>query len=164
LVNYGRDVGESAFHGGPTQRDRTLFRRPFAAAAERVRLLNQTASERRNRPKANEFFTAERLGRGAYESPRPGTLGTKDETASTVTASGWPDDDYLSRCVSRRHDRGSIIFTSQQPAQIASRDGRTALAFLLNSTRSEPRTAPTVPSFLSFRGLVCTFGELRGTV
>ena len=34
---------------------------------------------------------------------------------------------------------GSIIFTSQQPVQTASTDGRTALAFLLNGTRSEPR-------------------------
>ena len=34
---------------------------------------------------------------------------------------------------------GSIIFTSQQPAQTASTDGRTALAFLLNGTRGEPR-------------------------
>ena len=34
---------------------------------------------------------------------------------------------------------GSIIFTSQQPVQTASTDGKTALAFLLNGTRSEPR-------------------------
>ena len=35
---------------------------------------------------------------------------------------------------------GSIIFPSQQQAvQSASMDGRTALAFLLNGTRSEPR-------------------------
>jgi hypothetical protein len=34
---------------------------------------------------------------------------------------------------------GSILFTSQQPVQTASTDGRTALAFLLNGTRSEPR-------------------------
>ena len=32
---------------------------------------------------------------------------------------------------------GSIIFPSQQPVQTASRDGRTALAFLLNGSRSE---------------------------
>jgi hypothetical protein len=31
------------------------------------------------------------------------------------------------------------IFTSQQPVQTASTDGRTALAFLLNGSRSEPR-------------------------
>jgi hypothetical protein len=34
---------------------------------------------------------------------------------------------------------GSIIFPSHQPAQTASIDGKTALAFLLNGTRSEPR-------------------------
>ena len=34
---------------------------------------------------------------------------------------------------------GSIIFTSQQPVQTASTDGKTALAFLLSDTRSEPR-------------------------
>lgn len=34
---------------------------------------------------------------------------------------------------------GSIIFTSQQPVQTASTDGKTALAFLLSGTRSEPR-------------------------
>ena len=34
---------------------------------------------------------------------------------------------------------GSIIFTSQQSVQTASTDGRTALAFLLSGTRSEPR-------------------------
>ena len=34
---------------------------------------------------------------------------------------------------------GSILFTSQQPVQTASTDGKTALAFLLNGTRSEPR-------------------------
>jgi hypothetical protein len=34
---------------------------------------------------------------------------------------------------------GSTIFTSQQPVQTASTVGKTALAFLLNSTRSEPR-------------------------
>ena len=34
---------------------------------------------------------------------------------------------------------GSLIFTGQQPVQTASTDGRTALAFLLNGIRSEPR-------------------------
>jgi hypothetical protein len=34
---------------------------------------------------------------------------------------------------------GSIIFTGQQPVQTTSIDGRTALAFLLNGIRSEPR-------------------------
>ena len=34
---------------------------------------------------------------------------------------------------------GSIIFTSQQPAQTASTDGKTALAFLLGGTGREPR-------------------------
>ena len=34
---------------------------------------------------------------------------------------------------------GSMMFTSQQPVQTASTDGKTALAFLLNGTRSEPR-------------------------
>jgi hypothetical protein len=34
---------------------------------------------------------------------------------------------------------GSIIFTSRQPVQTTSTDGRTALAFFLNGTRSEPR-------------------------
>ena len=34
---------------------------------------------------------------------------------------------------------GSIIFTGQQSVQTASTDGRTALAFLLNGSRSEPR-------------------------
>ena len=34
---------------------------------------------------------------------------------------------------------GSILFTSQQSVQTASTDGRTALAFLLNGTRSGPR-------------------------
>ena len=34
---------------------------------------------------------------------------------------------------------GSTFFTSQQPVQTASTDGKTALAFLLNGTRSEPR-------------------------
>jgi hypothetical protein len=34
---------------------------------------------------------------------------------------------------------GFIIFTNQQPVQTASTDGKTALAFLLNGTRSEPR-------------------------
>ena len=34
---------------------------------------------------------------------------------------------------------GSIIFTSQQPAQTASTDGRTALAFLLDGSPGEPR-------------------------
>jgi hypothetical protein len=33
---------------------------------------------------------------------------------------------------------GSTIFTSQQPVQTASTDGKTALAFLLSGTRSEP--------------------------
>ena len=33
----------------------------------------------------------------------------------------------------------SILFSSQHPVQTASTDGRTALAFLLNGTRSEPR-------------------------
>jgi hypothetical protein len=31
------------------------------------------------------------------------------------------------------------IFTSRQPVQTASTDGKTALAFLLNRTRGEPR-------------------------
>jgi hypothetical protein len=34
---------------------------------------------------------------------------------------------------------GSTIFTSQQPAQTTSIDGKTALAFLLNGIRSETR-------------------------
>jgi hypothetical protein len=34
---------------------------------------------------------------------------------------------------------GSIIFPSQQPVQPTSTDGRTALAFFLNGTRSESR-------------------------
>ena len=34
---------------------------------------------------------------------------------------------------------GSMIFTSQQPVQTASTDGKTALAFLLNGIRSESR-------------------------
>jgi len=34
---------------------------------------------------------------------------------------------------------GSTPFTSQQPVQIASTAGSTALAFLSNGTRSEPR-------------------------
>ena len=34
---------------------------------------------------------------------------------------------------------GSIIFTNQQPMQTASTDGKTALAFFLSGTRSEPR-------------------------
>ena len=34
---------------------------------------------------------------------------------------------------------GSIIFTGQQPVQTALSDGKTALAFLLNGTRTEPR-------------------------
>ena len=34
---------------------------------------------------------------------------------------------------------GSIIFTSQQPVQTASTDSKTALAFLLSGTRSDPR-------------------------
>ena len=34
---------------------------------------------------------------------------------------------------------GSIVFTNQQPMQTASIDGKTALAFLLSGTRSEPR-------------------------
>ena len=34
---------------------------------------------------------------------------------------------------------GSTIFTSQQPVQTASTDGKTALAFILSGTRSEPR-------------------------
>ena len=34
---------------------------------------------------------------------------------------------------------GSIILTSQQPVPTASTDGKTALAFLLSGTRSEPR-------------------------
>jgi hypothetical protein len=34
---------------------------------------------------------------------------------------------------------GSTIFPSQQAEQMASTDGRTALAFLLNGSRSEPR-------------------------
>jgi hypothetical protein len=51
-------------------------------------------------------FSAERLGRGAYEPSRPGTLGTTDETASTVAASSWPDNALLGWCVCRRHDRG----------------------------------------------------------
>ena len=33
----------------------------------------------------------------------------------------------------------SILITSQQPVQTASTDGKAALAFLLNGTRSEPR-------------------------
>ena len=32
-----------------------------------------------------------------------------------------------------------VVFTSQQPAQTASTDGRTALAFLLNGSPGEPR-------------------------
>jgi hypothetical protein len=34
---------------------------------------------------------------------------------------------------------GSTIFASQQPVQTASTDGKAALAFLFNGTRSEPR-------------------------
>ena len=34
---------------------------------------------------------------------------------------------------------GSIIFTSQQPVQTASTDSKTALAFLLSGTRSDPQ-------------------------
>ena len=34
---------------------------------------------------------------------------------------------------------GSTLFTSQQPVQTALTDGKTALAFLLNGTRAEPR-------------------------
>ena len=34
---------------------------------------------------------------------------------------------------------GSIIFSSKQPVQTASTDGRIALAFLLSGTQSEPR-------------------------
>jgi hypothetical protein len=34
---------------------------------------------------------------------------------------------------------GSTIRASQQPMQTASTDGKTALAFFLNGTRSEPR-------------------------
>jgi hypothetical protein len=34
---------------------------------------------------------------------------------------------------------GSMIFTSLQPVPTASTDGKTALAFLLNGSRSEPR-------------------------
>jgi hypothetical protein len=34
---------------------------------------------------------------------------------------------------------GSTFFTSPQPVQTASTDGSTALAFLFNGTRSEPR-------------------------
>ena len=34
---------------------------------------------------------------------------------------------------------GSITFRSQQPVQTTSTDGKAALAFLLNGTRSEPR-------------------------
>jgi hypothetical protein len=64
------------------------------------------SSEQRNRSKTNEFSRAERLGRGAYEPPRPRTLGPTDETVSPVSACGWPGDASLSRCVSRRHDRG----------------------------------------------------------
>jgi hypothetical protein len=34
---------------------------------------------------------------------------------------------------------GSVIFTSQQPVPTASTEGKTALAFLLNGSRSESR-------------------------
>jgi hypothetical protein len=66
---------------------------------------NQTDSGRRNRSTVNEFSPTERLGRGAYESPRPGTLGPTDEAVSTVTESGWPDDAHRGRCFFRWHDR-----------------------------------------------------------
>src|ERR1700733_5107104 len=61
---------------------------------------------RRNRSTANELSPAERLGRGAYEPPRPGTLVPTNEAISTVATSGWPDDAHLGRCVSRRRDCG----------------------------------------------------------
>jgi hypothetical protein len=67
---------------------------------------HQTDSRRRNRSTANELSPAERLGRGAYEPPRPGTLVPTNEAVSTVATSGWPDDARLGRCVSRRHDGG----------------------------------------------------------
>jgi hypothetical protein len=67
---------------------------------------HRTDSRRRNRSTANELSPAERLGRGAYESPRPNTLGPTDETVSTVAASSWPDNALLGRCVSRRRDCG----------------------------------------------------------
>jgi hypothetical protein len=73
-------------------------------------LPTQTNSERRNRSGANEFSPAERLGRGAYEPPRPGTLGPTDETVSPVSASSWLGDAPLSRCVSRWHDRGLHLY------------------------------------------------------
>ena len=85
------------------------------------------------------ILTAERLGRGAYEPPRPGTLRTTDETVSTVAASSWPDDAHLGWCVSRRHDCG--LHNLYKPAAGADGfdNGKTALAFLLNGIRSEPR-------------------------
>jgi hypothetical protein len=55
---------------------------------------------------ANGLSLAERLGRGAYEPPRPGTLVPTNEAVSTVATSGWPDDVHLGQCVSRRHDGG----------------------------------------------------------
>jgi hypothetical protein len=39
---------------------------------------------------ANGLSLAERLGRGAYEPPRPGTLVPTNEAVSTVATSGWP--------------------------------------------------------------------------
>ncbi len=75
-------------------------RNVFSSASRSYRLRT------RNRSTANEFSPAERLGRGAYEPPRPGTLVPTDETVPTVSASGWPDDAHLGRCVSRRHDGG----------------------------------------------------------
>jgi hypothetical protein len=84
---------------------------------------NQTDSGRRNRSTVNEFSPTERLGRGAYESPRPGTLGPTDETVSTVTESGWPDDAHRGRCFFRWYDRG-LSNLPKSAARAVGLDGR----------------------------------------
>jgi hypothetical protein len=94
---------------------------------------------RRNRSTANELSPAERLGRGAYEPPRPRTLVPTNEAVSTSQHPVGLIMLILAGAFLVGMMTGSIIFTGQQPVQTASTDGRTALAFLLNGIRSEPR-------------------------
>ena len=79
-----------------------------------------------------EFLEAERLGRGEYEPPRPGTLVPTDETFSTVTIGLMML--ILAGAFLVGMIAGSTTFRSQQPVQTYSTDGKTALAFLLSGT------------------------------
>ena len=83
--------------------------------------------------------------RSFISSSRSGAQGL--QIFSTAVRLTWPE-------------AGSIIFTSQQPAQTASTDGKTALAFLLGGdSRVGIRTVPPLFSFAEIVG----FGLLLAT-